>query len=100
MEQEVSIRAMPVKNEEFAKKYANELLGKLGEFNKMKRRVELLTATLKKYMEDNNMDIFNVENGKLTIVEQKRNILNKALIDDIDQYYDLVTVKIMYKQPK
>jgi len=99
MEQELEVKPKQIKNANQAKKYANELLENWTEFCALKKRMDILNSTLKKYMQDNHMSSFKVENGELLSIKQKRNMLNRALIDDIEQYYEISDVYMLYKQP-
>lgn len=99
MDQEYEAKPMSIKNKEQVEKYANELLSKWEDFSALKKRMDVLNSTLKKYMEENDLKNLQVENGSLVLMTQKRNVLNRALIDDIDQYYELTQVKMLFKQP-
>ena len=62
--------------------------------------MDVLSSTCKKYMEERDMNVMKTSKGDLLIIKQNRNQLNRAKIENIEQYYDIVEVKIMFKQPK
>jgi hypothetical protein len=61
--------------------------------------MRLVNPTAKKYMVDNNIDLYKCEKGKIAIVEQNRRVLDRGLIEDIEQYKVDAVVKMSFKSP-
>ena len=79
--------------------YVEELVSKHEEYNELKKRTDRLNATVKEYMIKNNLDIYTVKSGKVAMLKQKRNVLNRTLIKNIQQYYEKKIVMLLYKSP-
>ncbi len=69
-------------------KEANELLNNLEEFKSFERRMKQLESNVKKYMIENEVETFKNEKGYLNISYSTIRLLNRALIEDIDNYYE------------
>jgi len=89
-----------INNKEQFEKMASEMLTNWTQYKTLRARMELLDASTKKYMIDNNMDEYKCEKGKLTIVEQNRRVLDRSLIDDIEKYKLDSKIKMCFKSPK
>lgn len=97
MNTEYETKPLNVKDKLQFEKLAEELLNNWAEYKKLKSRMELLDSTCKKYMVDNDMNIYGNDKGNLMIVEQGRRILDRTLIDDIEKYKVDAKVKMMFK---
>jgi len=98
-EQEYEQKTIKVKDSEQFETMSQELLKNWKEYKKLDARMKLLDASVKKYMVDNDMKIFETNYGALLIVPQNRRVLDRALIEDIERYKVDTTVKMMYKSP-
>lgn len=96
---EYEVKPQAIKNREKFEDMAMEYLGKLTEYKKMKARMDILDASLKKYMLDNNMEDYKNDNGKLTMIVQNRRVLDRSLIDEIGNYMVDSKVNLMFKSP-
>ena len=63
-------------------------LSKLEEYKKMDKMMKQYESNIKNYMVKNDMDTYNNELGYISIQYSKINCLNRALIEDIHQYYE------------
>ena len=54
-------------------------------------------ANIKDYMISNKIKEYSNEAGSFTIISKKVSVLDRSLIEDIDQYYTEKKSKIMYK---
>lgn len=88
-----------IKSKEQFEKMASEMLAGWKEYKKIENRMKLLDASTKKYMLDNDMDEYRCDGGKITIIEQSRKVLDRALIDDIEKYKVDTSVKMSFKCP-
>lgn len=84
-------------NQEKFEKNANELLKNWNDYNILKRKIELLDKKCKDYMIENKIDSHENEYGKLVLMEQYRNVLDRSLIEDIEKYYNRVKCQLLYK---
>lgn len=100
MEQEYEVKPVQVKNSEQFEKMAEELLKGWTEYKKIRNRMELLDASIKKYMVDNELKFYENEYGHVSIVEQGRRVLDRSLIEDIERYKVDTKFKMMFKSPK
>ena len=89
-----------IKSKEQFEKMANEMLSQWKEYKKLDARMKLLDASTKKYMVDKGMKMYECDKGDIMIVKQKRRQLDRALIDDIEQYKVDTECMIAYKSPK
>jgi len=76
---------------------ATEYLSKMESFKKLEKKMKQYESNIKNYMIDNNIKDFTNEVGSFTIVKKKVSMLNRTLIEDIEQYYEETQRKIMYK---
>lgn len=88
-----------IKTAEKFDELANELLSNWLEYSMMKRRMEELNLKIKNYMDDNNLDVYECQSGKLIIVYQTRTALDRDKIEDIEKYYTTTKVSMMFKSP-
>ncbi len=95
-EQLQTAKPQKINNVKF-KSQANEYMAKLEEFKKLEKKMKQYESNIKQFMIDNGISLFETEHGTFSIVARKVNVLNKSLIDDIDQYYEEVKRVIMYK---
>lgn len=93
---EYQVKTQSITESKF-KSQANEYLAKMEEFKKLEKKMKQWEVNIKQYMVDNDIREFKSDIGTITIVERKVSVLNRALIDDIEQYYQETRRKIMYK---
>lgn len=86
-DQEFQVKAELNLTKEKFEREANEYLSKLLEYKKIDKMMKQYEANLKEYMVKNDIDMFHNDFGRITIDYVKVNCLNRALIDDIKQYY-------------
>lgn len=98
-ETEYETKPQDIKNKEQFEKMASEMLSHWTEYKKLDARMKLLDASTKKYMIDNKMKVYETKNGEIVIVEQLRRVLDRSLIDDIEQYRIDARVKLSFKSP-
>ena len=79
---------------------ANEYLCKLAEYKLLDKTMKQYEANLKEYMVSNDIDVYINDVGRITIDYVKVNCLNRALIDDIKQYYHEQSRVVMRKTLK
>jgi hypothetical protein len=79
---------------------AEEYLSKLEEYKKFDKMMKQYESNIKNYMVENDIDIYKNEKGRITIDYIKVNCLNRALIEDIHQYYEETTRVVMRKTLK
>jgi hypothetical protein len=96
-ETEYETKPQAIKNKETFEKMASEMLSNWKEYKKLDARMKLLDSSTKKYMVDNKMKVYENQYGSLMIVEQNTRVLDRSLIDDIEQYKVDTVRKIMYK---
>ncbi len=96
-EQEYQVKAQANLTESKFRIQADEYLQKMEEFKKLEKKMKQYEANIKDYMITNNLREYRNEIGSFTIVTKKMNVLNKALIEDIEQYYSETRRTIMYK---
>ena len=72
-------------------------LNKLEEFKKTEKKMKQYEANIKQYMINNGVREYSNETGSFTIVSKKVSVLDRSLIEDIEQYYVEMKRKIMYK---
>lgn len=94
------VKPQIIKNQEKFEAMATEFLSKLTEYKKLEARMKLLDASCKKYMLDNDMKNFSCESGELTVVQSNRLMLDRSLIDDIEQYKVPMKITMMYESAK
>lgn len=99
MSEEFESTVKPESNITFEKfkKQANDYLSKLEAYKKLDREMKQYEANIKSYMIDNDIDDYKNEYGRISIDYIKVNCLNRALIDDIKQYYEETTRVYMRK---
>jgi hypothetical protein len=91
------VKPQNISNDDKFNKMADELLSNWSEYKKLDKKMKMLDVSLKKYMVDNNMTHYKNNNGSLTVISQSRQMLNRSLIEDIEQYYEDTDIKIMFK---
>ena len=97
-EQETTFQVKPeVLNEEKFKRQADLYLSQLEAYKKLDKEMKQYESNIKEYMVKNDLDIYFNDTGRITIDYCKVNCLNRALIDDIKQYYEETTRTIMRK---
>lgn len=79
------------------KKQADEYLSKLEAYKKLDKEMKQYEANIKSYMVANDTEVYKNEYGRIIIDYVKVNCLNRALIDDIRQYYEETTRVYMRK---
>ena len=84
-------------SEDKFKREANEYLSVLEEYKKMDKMMKQYESNIKNYMVDNDVDTYANKHGRITIEHSKRNCLNRALINDISQYYQEISCVTMRK---
>jgi hypothetical protein len=94
------VKPQAIKSKEKFEAMADEMLGAWKEYKKLDARMKLLDASTKQYMIDNKMDTHKCEKGSIAIVPQTRRMLDRELIDDIEQYKVDVNMFIAYKSAK
>jgi hypothetical protein len=99
METECETKPQDIKNKEQFEKMASEMLSHWTEYKKLDARMKLLDASTKKYMIDNKMKVYESKSGEIVIVEQLRRVLDRSLIEDIEQYKIDAKVKLSFKSP-
>ena len=82
------------------KREADDYLDKLAEYKMIDKTMKQYEANLKEYMVKNDMDIYTNDKGRITLDYVKVNCLNRALIDDIRQYYSEQDRVVMRKTLK
>ena len=95
-----TVKPVGIKSEEKFKQMADEMLANWAEYKKLDTRMKLLDASTKQYMLDNHMDKYESSKGKINIIPQQRRMLNRALIEDIDQYMESRIINISFKSAK
>ena len=86
-EQEFQVKAESNLTKEKFEREANDYLEKLASYKMLDKTMKQYEANLKEYMVKNDLDIYTNDKGRITIDYVKVNCLNRALIDDIRQYY-------------
>jgi len=99
-EQEFQVKAELNLTKEKFEREANEYLNKLAEYKMLDKTMKQFEANLKEYMIKNDLDIYTNDVGRITLDYIKVNCLNRALIDDIKQYYSEQDRVIMRKTLK
>lgn len=99
-EQEYEQKTISVKSVRQFEQMSEELLKNWTSYKQLDARMKLLDASVKKYMVDNDKQTYENQYGALCIVSQNRRVLDRSLIDDIEQYKVDAEVKIMYKSAK
>ncbi len=99
METEYETKPQDIKSKEQFEKMASEMLSHWREYKKLDARMKLLDASTKKYMVDHDMNTYENEKGKITVIEQCRRVLDRSLIDDIELYKIDTRVKMSFKSP-
>lgn len=94
---EYQVKAQANLTESKFKAQADEYLSKMEEFKKIEKKMKQFEANIKQYMIDNEVREYKNKIGSFTIVERKVSLLNRALIEDIEQYYTETKRKTMYK---
>ena len=84
---EYQVKPEPNLNLEKFKKEADDYLNKLESYKMLDKTMKQYEANLKEFMVKNDMEIYTNDKGRITIDYVKVNCLNRALIDDIRQYY-------------
>ncbi len=82
------------------KRDADIYLSKLEEYKLFDREMKQYESNIKNYMVENDVDVYKNEYGRITIDFISVNCLNRALIDDIKQYYEETTRVMMRKTLK
>jgi len=82
-------QAVPEKNlnKDKFEREANDYLEKLSAYKALDKTMKQYEANIKEYMVSNDVDIYMNDKGRITIDYVKVNYLNRALINDISQYY-------------
>ena len=83
--------------QEIFEQNANEMMKNWMEYSNMKKKMELLDKKVKEYMVLNKIDLFETKYGKLVLMDQSRNVLDRSLIEDIEKYYKPVKCQLLYK---
>ena len=99
-EQEYEQKTIKVKNVKQFEQMSEELLKNWTEYKKLDTRMKLLDASVKKYMVENDKQVYENKYGSLCVVSQNRRVLDRSLIEDIEQYKIETEIKIMYKSAK
>lgn len=99
-EETIEAKPMNVKNSEQFEQFAEELLKNWQDYKKLDTRMKLLDATVKKYLVDNGKVSYENVYGSVSLITQNRRVLDRSLINDIEQYKVDSEVKMMFKQPK
>ena len=99
-EQEYETKPLSVKSFQQFEQMSEELLKGWAEYKKLDTRMKLLDASVKKYLIDNCKIAHENKYGHLSIVTQNRRMLDRSLIDDIEQYKIDTEIKMMYKSAK
>ena len=99
-QQEYEQKTISVKSVRQFEQMSEELLKNWTEYKKLDTRMKLLDASVKKYMTDNDKQTHENQYGALCVVTQNRRMLDRSLIDDIEQYKVDAEVKMMYKSAK
>ncbi len=100
MDEQKEIKTMNIKSFQQFEKMTDELLKGWSEYKKLDSRMKLLDESIKKYMIDNDRQFYENEYGALCIVSQNRRVLDRSLIEDIEQYKVDAVFKMMYKSSK
>jgi len=100
MDQEFEIKPISVKSLEQFEKMSEELLSQWTEYKKLDAKMKLLDSSVKNYMIKNGMNTYKNNHGNLSIITQTRNILDRNLIDNIEQYKVESEINIMFKSAK
>ena len=96
-EQEYKQKTMIVKSFENFEEMSDELLKNWNDYKKLDSRMKLLDASVKKYMTENGKRFYENKYGSLSIVSQKRRVLDRSLIEDIEKYKIDTEAYIMHK---
>lgn len=99
-EREYEPKSINVKSVEQFEQMSEELLKGWTEYKKLDTRMKVLDASVKKYMVDNDKTTYENKYGALCVVCQNRRVLDRSLIDDIEQYKIDTEIKMMYKSAK
>lgn len=86
MAEEIKLKARVSTDEKFERE-ANDYLSKLQEYKKLDKLMKQYEANIKEYMLKNDLDIYTNDKGRITLDFVTVNCLNRALINDIEQYY-------------
>lgn len=97
---EYAQKTLKIKSEEQFQIMLKELLSNWKTYKVLDSRMKILDSSIKKYMNDNNLIVSENEYGSVVIINQNRRILDRSLIDDIEQYKVDSLVSMMYKSPK
>lgn len=100
MESEYEVKPQTIKSQENFERMAEEMLKGWDEYKSLRSRMELLDASVKKYMIDNNKVFHENAYGSVTIVRQTRRVLDRSLIEDIEKYKVAMDVNMAYKSTK
>ena len=76
---------------------ANEYLEAMEQYKKTEKKMKQYEVNIKEYMVQNDVREYKNEVGSFTIVTKKVSMLNRALIEDIEQYYTETKRITMYK---
>lgn len=98
-DQEYEVKPIIIKDDKI-EEYAKELLGNWKQYKELKKRMELLDASIKLYMINNNLTELKCDKGHCALIKQTRNALDRTLIKDIEQYKVTKTITLMFKSPK
>ena len=79
------------------KRQADDYLSKLEDYKKMDKLMKQYESNIKSYMVKNELETYTNQLGRITIDYVKVNCLNRALIEDITQYYE-ETSRIMMRK--
>lgn len=99
-EEQYEQKTISVKNVKQFEQMSEELLKNWTEYKKLDARMKLLDSSVKKYMVKKDMQTYQNKYGALCVVSQNRRVLDRSLIDDIEQYKIDTEFKIMYKSAK
>ena len=78
-------------------KFEREALSKLEEYKKIDKTMKQYTSNCKEYMLKNCIQDYRNDSGVLFLKTQNRNVLNRELIPDIEQYYEEKQLSILTK---
>jgi hypothetical protein len=78
-------------------KLADELLSKWAEYQTLKKRMELMDGKVKDEMIKKNIKVHECSSGTIMIVSQNRQVLNRELIPNIEDYMENTTVLMSFK---
>ena len=96
-EQEYEQKTIKVKNLSQFESMSLELLKNWTAYKQLDAKMKLLDASVKKYMVENDKQTHENMYGALYVVSQSRRVLDRTLIEDIEQYKVDTEIKMMYK---